>query len=99
MEKLWAIEICEAVTLESKGKDSTDEHGSFTLDIPPKPCSHHASPESAMLGALGTHEGYNRLMVLSCKKFRRMVVDAYVYHKHCRFRVCTVALTLQLMLQ
>jgi hypothetical protein len=27
-----------------------------------------------------------------------MIVDAYVYHKHCRFRVCTMALTLQLKL-
>jgi hypothetical protein len=98
MKKSWAMKIYDALTLEFKGKDSTDEHGSFTLDIPPKPCSHHASPESAMLGALGMHEVYNRLMVLSCKKFRRMIVDAYVYHKHCRFRVCTMALTLQLKL-
>jgi hypothetical protein len=74
------------------------EHGSFILDTPHEPCLHHANPESAMLGALGTHEGYNRLMVLSCKKFRRMVVDAYFYHKHCRFCVCTMALTLQLKL-
>jgi hypothetical protein len=91
-------EIYEAPTLESKGKDSTDEHGSFTLDIPPKPCSHHAFPESAMLGTLGTHEDYNLLLVLFCSTFRRLVVDAYVYHKHCRFRVRIVALTLQLTL-
>jgi hypothetical protein len=38
-------------------------------------------------------------MVLSYKKFRSMVVDAYVYHKHWIFCVCTVALTLQLKLR
>jgi hypothetical protein len=27
-----------------------------------------------------------------------LIVDAYVYHKHIRFRVCTVALTLQIKL-
>jgi hypothetical protein len=51
-----------------------------------------------MLSALSMHEGYNHLMVLSCKNFKRMVVAAYVYHKHYRFHVCTVALTLQLKL-
>jgi hypothetical protein len=66
----------EAPTMESKGKDFIDELGSFIID----------TPESTMLGALGTHDGYNCLMVLSCKKFRRMVVDAYFYHKHCKFR-------------
>jgi hypothetical protein len=99
MEDSWAMKIYEALALESKWKDSTDEHGSFTLDIPHKPCSHHASSESAMLGALGTREDYNRLLVLFCSTFRRLVVDAYVYHKHCRFHVCTVAPTLQLKLQ
>jgi hypothetical protein len=99
MEKSLSMEIYEALTLESKGKDSIDEHGSFILDTPHEPCLHHASPESAMLSALSMDEDYNRLMVLSCKKFRRMVVDVYVYHKHCRFRICTVALTLQLKLQ
>jgi hypothetical protein len=66
MENSWAMVIYEALTLESKGKDSTDKHGSFTLDIPPKPCSHHASPESTMLGALGTQEDYNHLLILFC---------------------------------
>jgi hypothetical protein len=98
MEKSWAMEIYEAPTLEFEGKDSIEKHGSFTLDIPSKPCLYHASPESAMLSALSTHKDYNRLMVLSYKKFRKMVVDAYVYHKHCRFCVCLVALTLQLKL-
>ena len=95
MENTWAMEFDEAPTLESKEKDSLDEHGSFILEIQQEPCKFNASPESGTLCALIPHEGYNRLKVLSCKTFRRLVVDAYVYRKHCRFRECSVALTLQ----
>ena len=88
------MELCEALTLESEEKDSTNEHGSFTFDIPRKPCSFNATPESGMLSAPCTHEDYNHLMVLFCKIFRRLFVDVYVYPKHCRFCGCTVELTL-----
>ena len=98
MENSWAMEPFEALSLESGGKDSTHEHGGFILDSPYGPCSHHVPPESDMLSVLSTHEGCNHLMVLFCRKFRRLVVDVYVYHKHIRFRVCIVALTLQLKL-
>jgi hypothetical protein len=94
MENSWAVEIYKAPTLESKWKELIDKHGSCTLDLPQEPCLHHVPLESATLNAQSTHQDYNRLMVLSCKKFRRMVVDAYIYHKHCRFRVCIVALSL-----
>ena len=94
MENQWAMKLCEAPTLESNEKGSTNEHGSFTFDIPHKPCSFNATPESGMLSAPCTHEDNNHLMVLFCKIFRRLVVDVYVYHKHCRFRGCTVALIL-----
>jgi hypothetical protein len=82
MEKSLAMEIYEALTLEYKGKDCINEHGSFILDTPHEPCLHHTSLESTMLSALRTHEDCNNIMVLSYKKFRSMVVDAYVYHKH-----------------
>ena len=91
MENPWAMEFCEAPTLESDEKDSTDEHGTIIFEIP---CSFNATPESGMLSALCTHEDYNHLMVLFCKTFRRLVVDVYVYRKHYRFRGCIVALTL-----
>ena len=93
MENSWAMEFDEAPTLESKEKDSLDEHGSFSLEIPQEPCSFNASSESGTLCTPSTHEDYNRLKVLSCKTFRRLVVDAYVYHKYCKFRGCSVALT------
>ena len=98
MENPWATEFDEAPTLESKEKDSLDEHGSFTLEIPQEPCSFNASLESGMLSALRTHEKSNHSKVFSCKIFRRVVVDAFVYRKHCKFHGCTVALTLLLAL-
>jgi hypothetical protein len=92
------MEIYKAPTLGSKGNDLINKHGTFTIDLPQEPCLHHVSPESATLSAQSTHKDYNHLMVLPCKNFRRTVVDAYVYHKHCKFRICTIALTLQLKL-
>ena len=94
MENQWAMELCEALTLESKEKDSSNEHGSFTLEMPQKQCSFNATPESDTLSAPCTHEDYNNLVVLFYKIFRRLVVDVYVYRKHYRFRGCIVALTL-----
>jgi hypothetical protein len=98
MENPWAMEFREAPTLESEEKDSIDEHGSFIIEIPQEPCSYNASPESATPCALSMCEDYH-LKVLSCKIFRRLVVDVFVYYKHCKFCGCTVALTLQLKLQ
>ena len=89
------MEFCEALTLESDEKDSTEDHGTIMFKTP---CSFNATPESGMLSAPCTHEDYNHLMVLFCKTFRRLVVDAYVYRKHCKFHGCPVVLTLQLNL-
>ena len=98
MENPWATKFGKAPILESKEKDSLDGHGNFTLEIPQEPCSFNTSPESGMHCVQSTHEDYNCLKVLSCKTFRRLVVDAYVYRKHCKFRGCSVVLTLQLNL-
>ena len=95
MENPWTMEFDEAPTLESKENNSLDEHGSFILEIPQEPCSFNASPESGTLCAPSTHEDYNRLKVLSRRTYRRLVVDAYVYRKHCRFCECFASLTLQ----
>jgi hypothetical protein len=92
------MEFCEAPLLESEGKNSIDEHGSFILQIPQEPCSFNASRESGMLCASSTHEDCNHLKFFSCKIFRRLVVDAFIYLKHCKFRGCIVAITLQLKL-
>ena len=78
MKNQWAMELCEVPTLESKEKDSTNEHESFTLEMPQKPCTFNATPESGMFSAPCTHKDYNQLKVLFCKIFRRLVVDVYV---------------------
>jgi hypothetical protein len=98
MENLWATEFCEAPTLESEGKDSIDEHGSFILVMPQEPCSINTSPELGTFCAPSTYEDYNHLKVLSWKIFRRLVIDAFVYHKYCKLCGCTVAIILQLKL-
>ena len=51
-------EFCEAPTLESNEKDSSNEHGNLTFDIPRKPCSFNITPELGMLSAPCTHEDY-----------------------------------------
>ena len=94
MEKSWAKEFCEAPTLKSNEKDSSHDHGNFALDIPNKPCSFNATPESGTLSAPCTHKDYSHHIILLCKIFRRLVVDVYVYRKHCIFRECTMAINL-----
>jgi hypothetical protein len=96
MENSWATEHCEELTLEPKEKDYLDEHGSFILGTPQEPCLHNAFLEPVTLCAASTHEDYNHPEILHYTMFKQMVVDAFVYHKHCKFRGYTVALTLQL---
>jgi hypothetical protein len=49
-----------------------------------------------LLSATCLHEDHNHLLILVSKLFKRMVVDAFVYHKYCKSRSCIMALTLQL---
>jgi len=49
-----------------------------------------------LLSATCFHEDHNHLLILVSKLFKRMVVDAFVYHKYCKSRSCIVVLTLQL---
>ena len=95
IENHWARESSEALSLECEEKDSIDGHGSFILETPP-PCSFSIPPESATCCTTNAFASCNLLKTLSSKTFRKMVVDAFVYHKHYKFRGCTIALTLQL---
>ena len=72
MENQWAMKLCKVPTLETNEKDSTNEHGSFTFDIPRKPCSFNATPESGMLSAPCTHEDYNQLKVLFLQNLQKV---------------------------
>jgi hypothetical protein len=93
------MDLPDTSTLENERKNSADEHESFYFIFPQESCSHKESPESASLGTTCSYGDYNHLLILNCKMFRRLIVDAFVYHKHCKFRGCTMALTLQLKLQ
>ena len=93
-ENPWAREFSEALSLECEESGSIDKHDSFTLESPP-PCSFSIPPELATCRTTNAFASCN-LLALSSKMFRRMVVDIFVYHKHCKFCGYTIALTLQL---
>jgi hypothetical protein len=64
---------------------------------------HDISLENKNFGAMGillsttcSYENHNHLSVLVYKLFRRMVMDAFIYHKYFKFHSRTVVLTLQL---
>jgi hypothetical protein len=46
----YDMDLPETTTLESKRKDSTKKHESFSLEFPQETCSHKQSPESVSLG-------------------------------------------------
>ena len=56
----------------------------------------HFYAMGTLLSATCFHEDHNHLLILVSKLFKRMVVDAFVYHKYCKSHCCTVTLTLQL---
>ena len=91
----WAKKSSEALSLEREEKYSIEEHGSFILESP-TPCRYSTPPETATCCTTNAVASCNLLKTLSSKTFRRMVVNAFVYRKHCKFRCCTIALTLQL---
>ena len=97
-ENLCAMDIPTALTQESKENDSTAEHENFSFKIPQVSCSLLESLEFGLLSVDCFYEDRNHLLILIVKLFRRMVVDAFVYHKYCKSNSCTVALTLQLEL-
>ena len=86
----------EAPTLELKKNDSTNEHEDSSFETPCISCSLLESPELITLSATRFYEDHNHLLVLVYKLFRRMVVDAYVYHKYCKSHGYVVVFTLQL---
>ena len=95
IENSWARESSEALTLEFEENTSIDEHGSFIVETSP-PCSFSTPPELGTHCTMNAFASCNLLKALSSKIFGRMVVDTFVYHKHCKFCGCTIALTLQL---
>ena len=92
----YATDISKTPTLETEENDSTIEHESFSSETPHVSCSRLESPEFIVLSAACCYEEDNHPSLLVSKLFRRMAVDVFVYHKHCKFHSSTVVLTLQL---
>ena len=80
------IDIHEKTPLELEKEDNINEHGSYFMNTSSNPCSHEKSPESIGLSNITVHEVFNPLILYVPKIFKRVVVDAYVYHKYCKSR-------------
>ena len=93
-QNLYAMDNLGAPILVLKKNDSTNKHEGSSFETPRISCSLLESPELIMLSATCFYKDHNRLLVY--KLFRRMVVDAYIYHKYCKSWGCIVVLTLQL---
>ena len=89
------MNMLKAPTLETKKKDSTIEHESFSFDTPLISCSHLESLEIVVLSVVCCYEEDNHPSLLVSKLFRSMVVDVFIYHKYCKSCSSTVVLTLQ----
>ena len=95
-ENFWAMDKLKAPTLKLEMNNSTNEHESFSFEFPRVSCSLLESLELITVSATCFYEDYNHLLAPVYKLFRRMVVDAYVFHKYCKSRSSTTVLTLQL---
>ena len=89
-ENFYAMDCLETLTLESKRRDSINKHESFTFETFRVSCSLSKSPEFVSLSAKCFYEDRNHLLILVSKLFKRMVVDAFVYHKYYKSRSCTM---------
>ena len=81
-------------TLESMTEKSTNKHETF--EFPQDSCPNKDSPKFISPRATCSHQDSNHLLNFPSKMYRRVVVDAFVYRKHSRFRGSTMALALQL---
>ena len=80
------IDIHEETPLELEKEGNINEHGSYFMNTSSNPCSHEKSPELIGLSNIPTHEVLNPLILYVPKKFKRVDVGAYLYHKYCKSR-------------
>jgi hypothetical protein len=76
------MDTLEASTLDSQNRL---EHEGFVLEGSQIPCSHQKLPELSSLITNDLYETYNVFIFLVHANFERKVVDAFVYHKQCKF--------------
>jgi hypothetical protein len=82
-EHVWSMDIFEPSTLDSQNRL---EHEGFTLEGSQIPCSHQNFLEISSPITNDLYETYNPLIFIVHANFERKVLDAFVYHKHCKFR-------------
>jgi hypothetical protein len=68
-------------------EDDINEHGNYSITISLKPCLYETSLNSIDLSNLSTFEIFNPLILSIYKNFKKVVVDTYVYHKYCKYRL------------
>jgi len=76
----------ETVNIQIRDEDNINEHGIYFKPTSFTPCSYVTSSQSIGLSNITTFEISNPLFLSTYKKFKRAVVDAYVYNKYCRSR-------------
>ena len=77
------LDIHEKSILELEKQDGINEHGSYFMTTSSNSCSHEKSPELIDLSTIA-HEIFNPLILPVHKNSKRVVVDAFVYHKFCK---------------
>ena len=88
--ELMSISLVEDLNYDEKEsappemKDFINEHGSYFLTIPSIPCSYEKFPKSLCISTI-TSKVYNPYVLPVHKNFERVVVNAFVYHKFCKF--------------
>jgi hypothetical protein len=87
-EYVWSMDILEGAALEPKKEDHVDKHQSYILEEPQDPRFREKSPESIISSIASTYESYTHPMLLFYQILKRMVVDAFVYHKYSKARSC-----------
>jgi hypothetical protein len=68
-------------------EDDINEHETYCITTSLNPCSYETSPNSIGLSNPITFEISNPLILSVCKNFKRVVVNAYVYHKYYKSRM------------
>jgi hypothetical protein len=76
----------EILNIQSGDKDDINEHGIYSITTLLNPCSYETSPNSIGLFNLLTFEISKPLTLSVYKIFKRVVADAYVYHKYYKSR-------------
>jgi hypothetical protein len=66
--------------------DDINEQETYSITSSLNPCSYEISSNSIGLSNPITFEISNPHILSSYKNFKRVVIDAYVYHKYCRSR-------------